>query len=63
MKISEKILNAGADKVAVNSAAIKRPELISEAAENSADSALCVRLTQKDVKIRAVGMCTLTAAV
>ena len=28
-----KILNAGADKVAVNSAAIKRPELISEAAE------------------------------
>ena len=27
------ILNAGADKVAVNSAAIKRPELISEAAE------------------------------
>ena len=58
-----KILNAGADKVAVNSAAIKRPELISEAAENSADSALSVRLTQKDVKIRAVGMCTLTAAV
>ena len=28
-----KILNAGADKVAFNSAAIKRPELISEAAE------------------------------
>lgn len=28
-----KILNAGADKVAVNSAAIKRPQLISEAAE------------------------------
>lgn len=28
-----KILNAGADKVAVNSAAITRPELISEAAE------------------------------
>ena len=28
-----KILNAGADQVAVNSAAIKRPELISEAAE------------------------------
>ncbi|MDD6485053.1 MAG: imidazole glycerol phosphate synthase subunit HisF [Clostridiales bacterium] len=28
-----KILNAGADKVAVNSAAIKRPELISEAAD------------------------------
>lgn len=28
-----KILNAGADKVAVNSAAVKRPELISEAAE------------------------------
>ena len=28
-----KILNAGADKVAVNSAAIKNPELISEAAE------------------------------
>lgn len=28
-----KILNAGADKVAVNSAAIKRPELISEAVE------------------------------
>ncbi len=27
------ILNAGADKVAVNSAALKRPELISEAAE------------------------------
>ena len=58
-----KILNAGADKVAVNSAAIKRPELISERLKNSADSALSVRLTQKDVKIRAVGMCTLTAAV
>lgn len=28
-----RILNAGADKVSVNSAAIKRPELISEAAE------------------------------
>lgn len=28
-----RILNAGADKVAVNSAAIKRPELISEAAQ------------------------------
>ena len=28
-----RILNAGADKVAVNSAAIKRPELIAEAAE------------------------------
>lgn len=28
-----KILNAGADKVAVNSAAVKRPKLISEAAE------------------------------
>lgn len=28
-----RILNAGADKVAVNSAAIKRPELITEAAE------------------------------
>lgn len=28
-----RILNAGADKVAVNSAAVKRPELISEAAE------------------------------
>ena len=28
-----KILNAGADKVSVNSAAVKRPELISEAAE------------------------------
>lgn len=28
-----KILNAGADKVSVNSAALKRPELISEAAE------------------------------
>lgn len=28
-----KILNAGADKVSVNSAAIKRPELISEAAQ------------------------------
>lgn len=28
-----KILNAGADKVAVNSAAVKRPELIREAAE------------------------------
>lgn len=28
-----KILNAGADKVAVNSAALKRPELISEAAD------------------------------
>ena len=59
-----KILNAGADKVAVNSAAIKRPRSLSaRRLKNSADSALSVRLTQKDVKIRAVGMCTLTAAV
>lgn len=35
-----KILNAGADKVAVNSAAIKRPSLSARRLKNSADSAL-----------------------
>ncbi len=54
MKISENF-NAGADKVAVNSAAIKRRSLSARRLSNSADSALSVRLTQKDVKIRAVG--------
>ena len=47
-----KILNAGADKVAVNSAAIKRPELISEAAEKFGRQCVVVAV---DAKRRADG--------
>ena len=47
-----KILNAGADKVAVNSAAIKRPELISEAAEKFGSQCVVCAI---DAKRRANG--------
>ena len=47
-----KILNAGADKVAVNSAAIKRPELIKEAAEKFGSQCVVCAI---DAKRRAEG--------
>ena len=47
-----KILNAGADKVAVNSAAIKRPELIKEAAEKFGSQCVVCAI---DAKRRADG--------
>ena len=47
-----KILNAGADKVAVNSAAIKHPELISEAAEKFGSQCVVCAI---DAKRRADG--------
>ena len=40
------ILSMGADKAAINTAAIKRPELITEVAEASAASAWCCRFSQ-----------------
>lgn len=42
-----KILNAGADKVSVNSAAIKRPELIKEAAEMFGSQCVVVAIDAK----------------
>lgn len=47
-----RILNAGADKVAVNSAAIKRPELISEAADKFGSQCVVCAI---DAKRRADG--------
>ncbi len=47
-----RILNAGADKVAVNSAAIKRPELIKEAAEKFGSQCVVCAI---DAKRRADG--------
>lgn len=44
-----KILNAGADKISVNSAAIKRPDLINEAAEKFGSQCVVVAI---DVKRR-----------
>lgn len=44
------ILNAGADKVAVNSAAIKRPELISEAAEKFGSQCVACAIDAKKNK-------------
>ncbi len=41
------ILSAGADKIAVNSAAIKRPELINEAAERFGDQCVVVAIDAK----------------
>lgn len=46
------ILNAGADKISVNSAALKRPELISEAAERFGNQCVVVAI---DAKKRADG--------
>ncbi len=42
-----KILNAGADKVSVNSSAIKRPELISEASEKFGSQCVVVAIDAK----------------
>ena len=47
-----KILSAGADKIAVNSAALKRPELINEAAERFGNQCVVVAI---DAKRRADG--------
>ena len=47
-----KILSAGADKISVNSAALKRPELINEAAERFGNQCVVVAL---DAKRRQVG--------
>lgn len=41
------ILNAGADKISVNSAALKRPELISEAAERFGNQCVVVAIDAK----------------
>lgn len=49
----KELLRAGADKISVNSAAVRNPDLINEAAENSAVSALCAPLTQSAVKTQA----------
>ena len=42
-----KILSAGADKIAVNSAALKRPELINEAAERFSNQCVVVAIDAK----------------
>jgi len=42
-----KLLEAGADKVAINTAAIRRPELISEAAERFGSQAIVVAIDAK----------------
>ena len=42
-----KILSAGADKIAVNSAALKRPELINEAAERFGNQCVVVAIDAK----------------
>jgi len=42
-----KILNAGADKISVNSAALKRPELITEAAERFGSQCVVVAIDAK----------------
>lgn len=47
-----KILNAGADKISVNSAALKRPELINEAAERFGSQCVVVAI---DAKMRSGG--------
>ena len=47
-----KILSAGADKISVNSAALKRPELIKEAAEKFGNQCVVVAI---DAKVRANG--------
>ena len=43
---AQAVLDAGADKVSVNSAAVERPELVGELAERSAPSAWCSRSTR-----------------
>lgn len=43
------VLKAGADKVSVNSAAVKNPDLIREALKSSATNVSCFRLMQKNV--------------
>ena len=41
------ILNAGADKISINSAALKRPELINEAAEKFGNQCVVVAINKK----------------
>jgi cyclase len=52
---AEELLRAGADKVAVNSAALERPELITELARNLGSQAVVVAIdaTQGNVRTRA----------
>lgn len=58
----KRMLRAGADKVSVNTAAVLRPELITEGADFSARNASSRRLTQSMTKIRIAIKCTHTAA-
>lgn len=44
------LLNAGADKIAVNSAAIKRPELISEISQSLGNQCVVAAIDAKEVK-------------
>jgi len=52
---AERLLQAGADKVGVNSAALERPELVTELAERLGSQAVVVAIdaTQGDVRSRA----------
>ena len=47
-----RIINAGADKVSVNSAAVKNPELIREAAEKFGSQCVVVAIDAKQMCIR-----------
>jgi imidazole glycerol-phosphate synthase subunit HisF len=62
---AEELLRAGADKVAVNSAALERPELITELAQRLGSQAVVVAIdaTQGDVRSRAGTTETLRRAV
>lgn len=46
----QRILRAGADKTAINSAAVANPELIRAGAENLVTSALLLRLTRRGMR-------------
>ena len=52
---AQAVLDAGADKVSVNSAAVARPELIDELARSSAPSASCWRSMRKRDRWARVG--------
>lgn len=49
---AERLLQAGADKVAVNSAALARPELITELAERLGSQAVVVAIDAEDGRVR-----------
>lgn len=55
------LLREGADKVAINSSAINRPELISEAADKFGSNAWWLRLTQGDARTAPGGISIRTA--